>query len=192
LKGLAAILLGFLVLATLPLTHADPIPAMPPPAPIGLKASFNNTTQALVLDWTPYPSVTFNVYRNGDLLATQASPSYADTTYGTFNLYWITAQNENGTSRPSEPVGYIACTNPVDCAPDAGPQAAAWSTYSMVSIESGLVICKIASVQLTPFGYVIYWDCIWGIIHRFIPIKQVCAFQIYGGPPPIGPGQWCI
>jgi hypothetical protein len=137
-------------------------------------------------------AATFSLYRNGLLLTAGTTSAYTDSAYDSFNLYWVTAQDANGTSRPSPPVSYITCTS---CLPDAGLELASWSAYSMVSTEDGFGVCSVGALQLEPFGLIIYWDCIWGLLNVHPNIRSPCNVELYGGlagiPPP-GPDHWCI
>jgi hypothetical protein len=165
---------------------------LPPSPPTNLHASYDAAADAYVLNWDAPAingSYSYQLYRGDTIIADSTQRSYTDANYGTFNLYYVTASNENGTSAPSSPVGIVTCGSTPSCSPDAASQAAAWNHYRFIDYSSGFIaICDVAAVNLFPFGYVVYFDCIRQMLHGISPLfatqvnscMVVVQFHMYG------------
>lgn len=168
------------VLSVPPPAQAGPGPAPgAPPTPSGLHASYNNTTRALTFTWlmpagTNQSATDYEVYKNGVQVDDTKAPSYTTADFASYSLYWIQAHDANGTSSASPPVGVIACGtthfDPTACSPDSAAQLAAWSSYPQSSASMvNQPLCRIADINLFPFGYTVYPDCATAIIRTFAP-----------------------
>lgn len=101
MKGLASILLGFLVLATLPAAHADP--EAPGPAPRNFSATYDPINGTMNLAWSPPGNGTYNytLYRDGEQLAILQTTSYQDPVSVYPTAYWIVATQGTRQSMPA-------------------------------------------------------------------------------------------
>lgn len=150
-----------------------------PPTPSGLHAAYNNTTRALTFTWTMPAGtngsvVDYLVYKNGIQVDDPKNQSYTTADFASFSLFWVQAHNENGTSQASPPVGVIACGtthfDPSACSPNSAAQLASWRNYPQSSaVMLNQPLCNVADINLFPFGYTVYPDCIAAIIRTFAP-----------------------
>jgi len=98
-----------------PITVTPKLPIIPVPA--DLKATAGNAR--VQLSWTAVSNATYNIYRNGQLIATQSGTTYTDTgvTNGTTYTYTVSAIVDNVQSLQTAPV----TAKPEDLTPPSTP-----------------------------------------------------------------------
>ena len=75
------------------------------PAPVGLSASADDQNQIMV-SWQPtIDAISYNLYADGELIQNAANPYlHTGLAANSNHVYWVAANNENGTGTFSEPV----------------------------------------------------------------------------------------
>lgn len=130
---------------------------LPPAAPAGLEATYDDVAQSVSLTWLADAAAdAYNVYRNGELLATVETASFVDGALPEVQgmVYAVTAVRHVAESPPAT-IGVVALT----------VQEPKWLAVKTLNPQIPVIIfgnnpCPPIGLGLAPPAWQIAWDCL--------------------------------
>lgn len=143
LKGALVLVL---VMAAVPASATVPLPDLVP-TPEAFDGDHDRASRTVNLTWnaTGLANASFQVYRNGEVIANVTTTYHVANVTGPIDVFQVRARTDDGESAPTEP-------------------------YSVVDVP---VMCPILAVSIQPPGYNIDERCIENLIETTMPLPGV-------------------